>query len=203
MVTLAEETGKAFISPELALEIYNKRSSLTHGSKVDLAVKSDYFALKNIAHDVLRESISLITKQRIVSIAQLIRYLDDSEAFQTTADWLDELAKDSKGAKRIREVMMSKSHDTAARRIARKYKVEYNEGKGADIKLPNITIEVETEDTINDAPRQLQGHQVPVYIAGTSQKAVRKALERVEDTTIGVMDKDGNIVKKSTRKKRG
>lgn len=202
MMILAVEAGNGFISPEHALRIYNTRSSLTHGSKVDVAVKSDYFTLKHIAHNVLRESINLITKQRIGSIAELTRYLDDSEAFQTTADWLDEHAKDSTGAKRILRVMMSKSHDTAARRIAKKYNGEYNKGKGADIKLPNITIEVETEDTINDAPRQLQGHQGPVYIAGTTQKDVKKALERVKDTTIGVMDKDGNIVKKSTRKKR-
>ena len=104
----------------------------------------------------------------------------------------------------MKEAVMdsSRSHDTAAKRIAGKYKGKYNKGKGADIKLPNIAIEVETEDTINDGPRQLQGHQGPVYIAGTSKRAVKKALERVENTTIGVMDKDGNIVKKSKRKKR-
>lgn len=202
MMTLAVETGNGFIDPGLALRIYNVRSSITHGSKVDVAVKSDYFTLRHIAHDVLRESINLVAKRGFRSIAELTCYLDGSESFQKTADLLDEHAKDSKGAKRIREVMMSKSHDTAARIIARKYKGEYNKVKGADIKLPNITIEVETEDTINDAPRQLQGHQGPVYIAGTSKRAVKKALERVENTTIGVMDKDGNIVKKSKRKKR-
>ena len=36
-------------------------------------------------------------------------------------------------------------------------------------------------------------------VAGTNQKAVEQALDRYGDSTIGVMDKQGNIVKRSTR----
>ena len=93
----------------------------------------------------------------------------------------------------------SRSHKTTANRLAAKYGAEYNQGAGADIKAENVTIEVETPDTITDAGRQLQGHRGPVYVAGTNKEAVERALDRYEDSTIGVMDNQGNIVKRSTR----
>lgn len=93
----------------------------------------------------------------------------------------------------------SKSHKTTSNRLAKKYRTEYNTGKGADIQTSNIAIEVETPETVADASRQLQGHNKPVYIAGTNKEAVEKAVETTEGTTIGVMDNQGNIVKRSTR----
>lgn len=93
-------------------------------------------------------------------------------------------------------------HDTTAKRIAKKKRTTYNKGKGADVKTPDIAVEVETEATAADGLRQLPGHKKPVYIAGTNNAAVEKALEATEGTTVGVMDSQGNIVKRSTRKKR-
>ena len=96
----------------------------------------------------------------------------------------------------------SKSHKATSNRLAKKYKTEYNSGKGVDVQTNKVAIEVETPDTVADASRQLQGHKKPVYIAGTNKEAVKKALEATKGTTIGVMDNQGNIVKRSTRKKR-
>ena len=93
----------------------------------------------------------------------------------------------------------SRSHKITANRLATRYGTEYNTGPGVDIKADGITIEVETPDTIADAGRQLQGHRGPVYVAGTNREAVDRALERYDDSTIGVMDNRGNIVKPSTR----
>lgn len=95
----------------------------------------------------------------------------------------------------------SRSHKTTANRIAKKMKTEYNDGKGVDIKSTNATIEVETPETVADAPGQLRGHRGPAYIAGTNKEAVNKAIETTKGTTIGVMDSQGNIVKPSTRKR--
>ena len=95
----------------------------------------------------------------------------------------------------------SKSHKATSNRIAKKYKTDYNNGKGVDVKSPRATIEVETQDTVKDAPGQLRGHKGPAYIAGTNAEAVQKAIEVTKDTTIGVMDNQGNIVQRSTRKK--
>ena len=93
-----------------------------------------------------------------------------------------------------------KSHKTTANRLASKFRTEYNTGKGADIQTSKIAIEVETPETVRDASRQLQGHSKPVYIAGTNKEAVEKAVKATEGTTIGVMDNQGKIIKRSTRK---
>ena len=95
----------------------------------------------------------------------------------------------------------SRSHKATSNRIAQKYRAEYNNGKGVDIKSPRATVEVETPETVGDAPGQLRGHRGPAYIAGTNREAVEKALEVTKGTTIGVMDNQGNIVKRSSRKK--
>lgn len=95
----------------------------------------------------------------------------------------------------------NRSHKTTSNRIAKKYNTEYNDGKGVDIKSKRTTIEVETPRTVGEAPGQLRGHRGPVYIAGTNQEAVDKALKLTNGTTIGVMDNKGNIIKRSRRKK--
>ncbi len=94
-----------------------------------------------------------------------------------------------------------RSHKTTATRIAKKYGVDYNNREAVDIKSSRAAIEVETPDTVSEATSQLQGHRGPVYIAGTNQNAVDKAIEVTKGTTIGVMDNQGNIVKRSTRKR--
>lgn len=94
----------------------------------------------------------------------------------------------------------SRSHKTTANRIA-KLNTDYNSGKGVDVKSKKTTVEVETPDTVADAPGQLHGHRGPAYIAVTNKAAVDKALEVTKGTTIGVMDNKGKVVKRSTRKK--
>ncbi len=94
----------------------------------------------------------------------------------------------------------SRSHKTTSKRIARKFGTDYNNGKGVDIKSKRATVEVETPDTVSDAPGQLRGHRGPAYIAGTNKEAVQKALAVTQGTTIGVMDNQGKIIKRSTRK---
>ena len=96
---------------------------------------------------------------------------------------------------------MSSNHDQTANAIAAKKGVPYNQGKGPDIKGPRQIIEVESTETIKDAGRQLRGYRGPVYVAGSDDEATQLALERYEDTTIGVMDSDANILKSSSRKR--
>jgi hypothetical protein len=96
----------------------------------------------------------------------------------------------------------SRSHKATANRIANRHKTKYNEGKGADINTSRIAVEVEPPESVTDAMRQLQGYRKPAYIAGTNQEAVNKALEITKGTTVGVMDNQGNIIKRSTRKRK-
>ena len=94
---------------------------------------------------------------------------------------------------------MDSPHDATAKRIAKKYGAEYNRGQGPDIETPQLAIEVETANTVSDGFRQLQGFRKPVYIAGADDQATKKALEATEDKTVGVMDPNGTIRRKSTR----
>ncbi len=97
---------------------------------------------------------------------------------------------------------MGTKHDNAANRIARKKGVEYNRGQGPDVITPGQVIEVETVDTVRDGLRQLRGFKRPVYIAGADGAATRAAVEAAKGTTVGVIDPRGNIVKRSTRKRK-
>ena len=89
----------------------------------------------------------------------------------------------------------SRSHKTTANRLAARYGAEYNPEPGAEIKADRITIEVKTPDIVADAGRQLQGHRGPMYVAGTNKEALEPALDRYDDSTIGVMDNQGSTVK--------
>ena len=94
---------------------------------------------------------------------------------------------------------MATNHDRVARQIAKKEGVDYNPGKGADVIGDERVIEVETENTVGEGIRQLQGYRKPVYIAGPSQKAVEKAVEVTKGTTVGVVNRQGKVVKRSSR----
>ncbi len=97
---------------------------------------------------------------------------------------------------------MGTKHDNTANRIALKKGVEYNRGQGPDVATSRQVIEVETADTVRDGFRQLRGFRRPIYIAGADGAATRAALEAARGTTVGVMDQQGNVVKRSTRKRK-
>ena len=98
------------------------------------------------------------------------------------------------------DIEMGKSkHDRVAESMANKENTDYNRGQGADVQSSRRAIEVETANTIGDAARQLAGYQKPVYVAGADAATTKKALEHYQNTTIGVMNSQGKIVKPSTR----
>ncbi len=119
---------------------------------------------------------------------------------KTYKGWIKEKHIEQKGEHLMGKE--SKSHKATSNRIAKKLGTEYNSSDGVDINTPSVAVEVETEETVRDAARQLQGHRKKVYIAGTNQEAVNIALEATKGTTIGVMNNQGEIVKSSSRKKR-
>lgn len=45
----------------------------------------------------------------------------------------------------------------------------------------------------------MQGYGVPRYVAGTSKRVVDVALERTKDTSVGVMDQKGRIVRRARK----
>ncbi len=97
--------------------------------------------------------------------------------------------------------MMLTTHDKTALRIAKKQGATYNPGQGPDINTSRRAIEVASAGTIKGAMRRLRGFQKPVYMAGKDPSATKAALKAVEGTTVGVMDPNGNVLKRSTRKR--
>jgi hypothetical protein len=83
--------------------------------------------------------------------------------------------------------------------VADAYDTEYNRGEGVDVETPHVAIEVETPASVHEAPQQLQGYRKRVYIAGSNQDAVEKAKEVADGTTIGVMNRKGEIIESSSR----
>ena len=96
---------------------------------------------------------------------------------------------------------MATKHDVTAQRLARKEGVEYNRGQGPDVISTRRAIEVETANTVHDGLRQLQGYKKPVYIAGADDEATKAALDGSQGMTVGVMNPQGKIIKRSTRKR--
>ena len=96
---------------------------------------------------------------------------------------------------------MASKHDQTANRIAKQNRTDYNRGQGADVQAKSRAIEVETKDTISDGFRQLSGYKKPVFIAGADATATKAALEATKGTTVGVMDQNGKVVRRSTRGK--
>ena len=94
---------------------------------------------------------------------------------------------------------MAGKHDEIAKRIAKKQGTTYNRSQGPDVENSQKAIEVETTGTVGDAARQLAGFQKPVYVAGADAEATKKALQHYKETTIGVMNSRGQILKRSTR----
>jgi hypothetical protein len=98
--------------------------------------------------------------------------------------------------------MADTKHDKVAKQFAKREGTEYNKGPGADIQSPRRAIEIETPDTLGDAGRQLRGYKKPVYVVPTETKAVPDAVKRYKGTQIGVMNPQGKILKRSTRKRK-
>lgn len=96
--------------------------------------------------------------------------------------------------------MGQSKHDRIAKNLAKKYKTEYNEGPGPDIKAKNRIIEVVTnESDLYSSLDQVNRYQKLRYIA-TTPDLVKKAKEVTEGTGIGVMGSTGIIRKKASGK---
>ncbi len=93
-------------------------------------------------------------------------------------------------------------HDHVARHIAQREGVSYKRGNGPDVNSTDRAIEVESRNSVRGAIKRLEGFRKPVYIAGTDASATTAALGATKGTSVGVMNSQGKIVKKSTRRKR-
>ncbi len=96
---------------------------------------------------------------------------------------------------------MGKSkHDKISERLAKKFKTEYNEGKGPDV-IGEKIVEVAThESDLYTSMDQLKGYRKPKYLA-TIPELVKKAKEITKGTKVGVMGPTGGIKKRAGGKR--
>ena len=95
---------------------------------------------------------------------------------------------------------MAKSHDIAARLIAKKVKGRYRPGKSPDVKGPGIRVEVKTTaNEISEALLQLAGGSGRAYIA-LPKPEHKEALKRLKSRKTGLMNLKAKIIKPSNRK---
>ncbi len=95
---------------------------------------------------------------------------------------------------------MAKSHDIAARRIARILKGRYRPSRSPDVKGKLGRAEVKsTASEIPEALRQLGGGSGPAYTA-LPKRVHPEALRRLKHRKTGLMNYQGKIIKPSTRK---
>ena len=89
----------------------------------------------------------------------------------------------------------NKAHTATANRIATNFGTTYNSGQGFDIQTDQLTIEVETTATVQEAIGRLSEQPGKVYVALTNQDGVSEAIRLVANTKVGVMDPHGKIVR--------
>ena len=95
---------------------------------------------------------------------------------------------------------MAKSHDIAARRIARILKGRYTPSKSPDVKGKLGRAEVKlTANEIPKALRQLGGGSGNAYVA-LPKAEHPKALRHLSSRKTGLMNYQGKVIKPSTRK---
>jgi len=95
---------------------------------------------------------------------------------------------------------MAKSHDVAARRIAKILSGRYRSNKSPDVKGSRGRVEVKsTANEIPEALRQLGGGSGNAYVALPSPEHP-KALRRLSSRKTGLMNYQGKVIKPSTRK---
>ena len=95
---------------------------------------------------------------------------------------------------------MAKSHDIAARRIAKQVKGRYTPSKSPDIKGKLGRVEVKsTANEIPKALRQLGGGSGNAYIA-LPKPEHSEALRRLSGRKTGLLNYQGKTIKPSTRK---
>ena len=98
--------------------------------------------------------------------------------------------------------MAQSKHDQIAKKLAQKLNTEYNKHEGMDIITKNRVIEVETTKSgIYQGINQVKRSSKARYIA-VNKDNIRNALNATKNTGIGVMDENGNIIKKAGRKRK-
>lgn len=98
--------------------------------------------------------------------------------------------------------MESRQHKQIANKIAKIKGSEYHSDKGVDVRTATQAIEIEVDlKAFGHAKKQLAGSTRVPYLA-VPKSLVKEALEATSGTRFGVMDENGNVVKRGVKLKK-
>lgn len=89
MVLLESLTGNAFVHPAELLWIYQLRSSVVHGSSVEVATKQEYRTMLHAARCTLKNYVVFIADNGLTKYAELIRRIEFSDEAKQLSGWLN------------------------------------------------------------------------------------------------------------------
>lgn len=87
---LATLTGDGFMHPAEVLWVYNLRSTVVHGSGIEVVGEAEYYRLLDAARDALKSYIELIQTNDFKNNKALTRHLESSPEAKQLLKWLDE-----------------------------------------------------------------------------------------------------------------
>ncbi|HEV8427460.1 MAG TPA: hypothetical protein VGQ41_06075 [Pyrinomonadaceae bacterium] len=94
MVLIQSLVGDSFVHPAEILWIYKLRSSVVHGSRIDVAGESEYERMLDATRGTLKSYINLIAKNDLKNFAELIKHIESSTEAEQLLQWLDSHAED-------------------------------------------------------------------------------------------------------------
>ncbi len=89
MALLLSESGKGYPDPDRLLWIYELRSYLVHGSRVQLATSSEYSSLKFVFREVFDCYVSYVSRCKLTKPSQIVASLESSESVEQLATILE------------------------------------------------------------------------------------------------------------------
>jgi Apea-like HEPN len=88
MVLLESLNGNAFVHPAQLLWIYILRSSVIHGSRVEVVTKTEYRTMVHAARCTLKNYVGFVANNKVRRYSDLIRRLELSEEARQLSEWL-------------------------------------------------------------------------------------------------------------------
>jgi len=88
MVLLESLRGSSFVHPAQLLWIYTLRSSVVHGSGVDIVTKTEYRTMVHAARRTLKNYVDFVGDNNIRKYSDLIRRIETSEEAKQLSEWL-------------------------------------------------------------------------------------------------------------------
>lgn len=90
MALLATLTGDGFMHPADVLWVYKLRSTVVHGSDIEVVGEAEYHRILNAARRALKSYIELIQTNDLKNYKALIQHLESSPEAKELLKWLDD-----------------------------------------------------------------------------------------------------------------